>query len=333
MKRIVLARPIEGAPSQADFRLEEAPTPQTGEGQALVRVMYCSVDPGTRSRLSGVGSYAAGLKPGDTIDGFCVGEVIESRTPRLAEGDLVALGGGWADHVLFPGRGFIQKIPHRRVPLSLWIGVLGVPGMTAWFGLTRVAQLRPGERVLTTSTAGPVGATAAQLARLMGAARVVGVAGGPDKCAWVRAAAKADAVVDYKTEDLAAGLRAASPEGYDVLFDNVGSAMLSAALPLMRQGGRIVVSGQTADYNAPGGEGPGLRHTSLFITRRLRMEGLVVFDDMKGFADAQAQMSDWIEAGELAYREERFAGLEKAPEAFIGLFTGASFGRRIIEVG
>lgn len=332
-RRIVLAGAIEGAPKPTDFRLEEAPLPETGEGQALVRVIYCSVDPGTRSRLSGVGSYAAGLKAGDVIDGFCVGEIVESRNPRFAEGDVVAIGGGWADHVLFPGRGFIQKIPHKRLPLSLWIGVLGVPGMTAWFGLTRVAQLKEGDRVLATSTAGPVGATAAQLAKLMGAAHVVGVAGGPEKCAWVRDAVKADAVIDYKAaEDLRGALREASPEGYDVVFDNVGNAMLNAALPLMRQGGRIVVSGQTADYNAPGGEGPGLQHTSLFISRRLRMEGLVVFDDMKGFADAQAQMSHYIESGKLAYREERFAGLEEAPEAFIGLFTGASFGRRIIEV-
>lgn len=331
-RRIVLTGAIEGAPKASDFRLEEKPLPETGENQALVRVIYCSVDPGTRSRLSGVGSYAAGLKAGDVVDGFCVGEIIESRNPRYAEGDLVALGGGWADHVLFGGRGFIQKIPHRRLPLSVWIGILGIPGMTAWFGLKRVGQLKEGDRVLATSTAGPVGATAAQLAKLMGASHVVGVAGGPEKCAWVRDVVKADAVVDYKNEDLEAGLRAASKEGYDILFDNVGSAMMSTVLPMMLMGGRIVVSGQTADYNLPGGEGPGLQHTSLFITQRLRMEGLVVFDDMKGFADAQAQMSDWIEAGKLAYREERFAGLEKAPEAFTGLFTGASFGRRIIEV-
>lgn len=332
-RRTVLAAPVVGVPAAANFRLEEAPIPALAEGQVLTRTIYCSADPGTRSRLSGAASYAPPLRPGETIDSFCVGEVIESANPRFATGEIVALGGGWAEHVVFPGRGYIQKIPHRRLPLTYWIGVLGVPGMTAWFGLQRVAALNAGERVLVTSAAGPVGATAGQIAKRMGAARVVGVAGGAERGAWLGDAGF-DQVIDYKAEaDLAGALRAASPEGYDVLFDNVGNAMIDTVLPLMRARGRIVVSGQVADYNTPPDRLPGIRNTRYFIASRLRMEGLVVFDDLKGFPAAQGELGAWIEAGDIKVREERFKGLEAAPGAFIGLFDGAAFGRRIIEVG
>ncbi|MBI1187843.1 MAG: zinc-binding dehydrogenase [Alphaproteobacteria bacterium] len=333
-RRIVLAAPATGLPTPATFRLEEAALPALQDGAALVRTIYCSVDPGVRSRLSGGASYAAPLRVGETIDGFCVGEVIESASARVAVGDRVALGGGWAEHVVFPGRGYIQKIPHDRLPLSTWIGALGVPGMTAWFGLKRVAALKEGERVLTTSAAGPVGATAGQIAKAMGASRVVGVASGPEKAAWLRDAGF-DAVIDYQTtDDLAGALKAASPDGYDVLFDNVGNAMIDSALPLMRMGGRIVISGQVADYNTPPEARPGLRNTAHFIAQRLRMEGLVVFDDLRGFAAAQEELGALIEAGAVKTREVRVRGLEAAPQAFIDLFADhAAFGRRIVEVG
>ena len=332
-KRVVLAAPAVGAPTRETFRLEEAPLPALGEGQVLTRTIYCSADPGTRSRLSGAASYAPPLKIGEMIDSFCVSEVIESANPRFAVGDVVALGGGWAEHIVFPGRGYIQKIPHNRLPLSYWIGVLGVPGMTAWFGLKRVAQMKTGERVLVTSAAGPVGATAGQIARAMDAERVVGVAGGAEKCAWLRDAGF-DAVIDYHAEtDLTAAIKAASPEGYDVLFDNVGNAMIDRVLPLMRAGGRIVVSGQVADYNLAPADVHGIQNTRYFIASRLKMEGLVVFDDLRGFAAAQEELGAFIEAGAVRAREQRFSGLESAPEAFIGLFEGAAFGRRIIEVG
>ncbi|MBI1251137.1 MAG: zinc-binding dehydrogenase [Alphaproteobacteria bacterium] len=333
-RRIVLAAPIEGAPKRADFRLEETALPDAlREGQALVRTLYASADPGTRSRLSAGASYAPPLKPGETIDGFCVGEVTESANPRFAPGDLVALGGGWAEHVLFSGRGYMQKIPHRRVPLSAWIGALGVPGMTAWFGLKRVAEMKPGARVLVTSAAGPVGATAGQVAKAWGAERVVGVAGGAEKCAWLRDVGF-DAAIDYKAEaDLGAALKAASPEGYDIVFDNVGPAMLDAAIPLTRMNARVVISGQVADYNTPAGAAPGLHTTRYFIANRLRMEGLVVFDDLRGFAEAQDALCALIESGAVQTREVRSAGLESLPNAFIGLFNGQDFGRRIAAIG
>lgn len=331
---IVLASQASGLPTRENFRLEAKPISTLSEGQVLTRTLYCSVDPGTRSRLSQGASYAPPLKVGDPIDGFAIGEVIESANARFAPGEIVATGGGWAEHAIFPGRGYIQKIPHRRLPLSYWIGVLGVPGMTAWFGLKRVAGLKAGERVLITSAAGPVGATAAQIARGLGASVVVGTASGTDKAAWLRDEARLTAVVDYrKATDLAAALKAASPDGYDVLFDNVGNAMIDTVIPLLRPGARIVISGQLADYNATSGKTPGIVNTRYFIASRLRMEGLVVFDDLRGFPAAQEELSGMIERGEVNVREHRYRGLEAAPQAFIDLFTDTAFGRRIIEIG
>jgi NADPH-dependent curcumin reductase CurA len=332
-RRIVLANQATGIPTHGTFRLETSDLPELSDGQVLTRNLYCSADPGTRSRLSAGASYAPPLRIGDPIDGFVVGEVIESASSRFAVGDLVATGGGWAEHSIFPGRGYIQKIPHRRLPLSYWIGVLGVPGMTAWFGLKRVAGLRAGDRVLVTSAAGPVGATASQIARALGASHVVGTASGADKAAWLREEARLDGVIDYKrTTDIAAALRAASPDGFDVLFDNVGNTMIDTVIPLLRPGGRIVISGQLADYNSSAGETPGIVNTRYFIASRLRMEGLVVFDDLKGFPAAQEELGGMIERGEVKVRERRYQGLESVPQAFIDLFTDTAFGRRIVVI-
>ena len=331
MKRIVLVRHIDGAPSPDDFRVETLPIPALAEGQFLARNHFVSCDPGTRSRLSPGASYAPPLAPGAPVDGFCVGEVIESRNERFAVGDHVNLS-GWATHVVSNGRGYCVKLPDLGVPESLWIGLLGVPGMTAWFGLKRVAALKAGDRVLVTSAAGPVGATAGQLAKLWGASEVVGIAGGAEKCAWLTDVAGFDRAIDYKSPGFEAEFAEVSAAGWDVLFDNVGNAMIDRALPVMKMRGRIVVSGQVADYNTPVEQVPGLKHTREFIAKRLRMEGLVVFDDLPGFAAAQDELAELIKNGTVKYREEVFEGLESLPEAFCGLFTGASFGRRVVRV-
>jgi NADPH-dependent curcumin reductase len=244
------------------------------------------------------------------------------------------------------GRGYLQKIEHKEgVPLSAWIGVLGIPGMTAWFGMTRIGAVTEGSRVLITSAAGPVGASAGQIARRMGATTVVGIAGGHEKCQWLKDEAGFDQAIDYKslrasstseTEYVAhiqAQLQFASPDGYDVLFDNVGNAMIDLAIPLLRPRARIVISGQVADYNRSAEQMPGLFNTRHFIAKRLRMEGILVFDDLKQFSAAQNEIAGWIEQGQFAWKEERFEGIESMPAAFIGLFTGKSFGRRIVQVG
>jgi len=331
MKRIVLARHIVGAPGPDDFRLEELPIPALEEGQLLIANRFISCDPGTRSRLSPGASYAPPLKPGQLVDGFAVGEVVESRHPRFAAGELV-MGTGWATHMVSNGRGYLAKVPDLGVPLSLWNGILGVPGMTAWFGLKRVAKLKAGERVLVTSAAGPVGGTAGQLAKIWGAGHVVGIAGGAEKCRWLVEDCGFDAALDYKAADFEAQFAAASAGGWDVLFDNVGNASVDRALPVMRMQGRIVISGQVADYNLTPQEAPGIHNTREFIGKRLRMEGLVVFDDLPAFPAAQAELAGMIKAGQVTYREEIFDGIEALPAAFAGLFSGHSFGRRLIRL-
>ncbi|MBC7504108.1 MAG: NADP-dependent oxidoreductase [Sandarakinorhabdus sp.] len=331
MERVLLVRHIAGVPTPGDFRIERLAIPELSEGQLLVKNHFVSCDPGTRSRLSPGASYAQPLAAGTPVDGFCVGEVVASRNERFAVGDRVATT-GWATHVVSNGRGYCVKLPDLDVPESLWIGLLGVPGMTAWFGLRRVAAFKAGDRLLVTSAAGPVGATAGQLAKLWGASEVVGIAGGAEKCAWLTDIAGFDRAIDYKAADFEVAFADASAAGWDVMFDNVGNAMIDRALPHMKLRGRIVISGQVADYNTPADRVPGLKNTAHFIAKRLRMEGILVFDDLGGFAAAQAELAALIANGAIKYREEVFEGLAALPAAFCGLFTGASFGRRVVRV-
>lgn len=333
MKRVVLVRHIEGVPTAADFRVEELPLPEVGEGKFLVANTHVSADPGTRSRLSPGASYAPPLPPGSTVDGFCVGRVVESRNDRFPVGSLVTHGGGWATHALLGGRGYCIPLPEIGVPEAAWIGVLGVPGMTAWFGLKRVAGIKPGETVLVTSAAGPVGATAGQLARHFGAGKVVGLAGSAEKRRWLVEDCGFDAALDYRDAGLEAAVDAVLPEGIDILFDNVGNAMIDRMLPRMKMRGRVVISGQVADYNTPPDQVPGIRNTREFIARRLRMEGLVVFDDVPQFAGAQSEVAGLLTDGVLKTREVVGDGIESLPGLFAGLFSGGDFGRRLARIG
>lgn len=332
-RRIVLDRHCDGAPQAADFRVEAAPMPQPRDGQFLVRNILISVDPGTRARLSGKPSYIPPLKPGDTVGAFSVGEIIDSRNPDYAVGEIVALAVGWMEHVIGDPRGFVRRITDRRLPLAAWLGVLGVSGMTGWFGLHRVARLKAGETVVVTSAAGAVGSAAGQLARIHGC-RTIGIAGGATKCTWLTETAGFDAAIDYKaTDDLAAAARAAAPDGVDVLFDNVGNRMIDTIIPLMRQNGRIVVSGQIGAYNQDEAAVEGIRNTRAFITHRLAMQGLVVFDDLPNWGAAEAAMADHMMAGDLIGRWEVLDGFDAIPDAFAGLFRGENIGRRLVRLG
>ena len=334
LRQVCLARHCAGVPVESDFTVTEGPLPEPRDGQFRVRHIWNSVDPGTRSRLSGTDSYAAALPLGQPIDGFSVGVVEATGSDEWAEGTLVYCAGGWRTHSIQSGRGFIGRIPDTGLPLSYWIGVLGVPGLTAWCGLKAVAGFKKGDRVLITSAAGPVGATAGQLAKAWGASEVVGIAGSDTKCDWLVSEAKFDSAINYKaTNDLDAGIGAALPEGVDILFDNVGNAMINRVLPKMRLNGRICVSGQVADYNLNDEDVPGIFNTRPFITHRVRMQGLVVFDFAREFQAALTEIAGMITAGKLAVREERFDGIEKMPAAFCGLFHGENFGRRVVRVG
>ncbi len=332
-RRIVLDRFCDGLPEAADFRIETAPMPVPREGQFLVRNILISVDPGTRARLSGKASYVPPLKLGDTVGAFSVGEIIESRNPDFAVGEIVALAVGWTEHVIGDPRGFVRRIGDRRLPLAAWLGALGVSGMTGWFGLHRVARLQAGETVVVTSAAGAVGSAAAQLARIHGC-RTIGIAGGPAKCNWLTETARLDAAIDYKAvDDLGAAIAAAAPKGVDVLFDNVGNQMIDTVIPLMRQNGRIVVSGQIDAYNQDEAAGAGIRNTRAVITQRLAMQGRVVFDDLPEWGGAEAAMADHMLSGDLVGRWEVMNGLEATPDAFAGLFRGENTGRRLVRLG
>ncbi|MEO1552402.1 MAG: NADP-dependent oxidoreductase [Pseudomonadota bacterium] len=335
MKQVVLRQYCVGAPKPDDFEFVEKDVPIPNEGQFRVRHIWNSVDPGTRSRLSGGDSYAAALPLGKAIDGFSVGIVDASENAEYPVGTKVFCAGGWRTHTIQTGKGFIGKIPDAvPLPLSLWIGVLGVPGLTAWFGLKSVAKFAEGDRVLVTSAAGPVGATAGQLAKAGGAAQVVGVAGSDQKCQWLVDEAGFDAAINYKTApDLDAAISEAMPEGVDLLFDNVGNAMVNRVLPKMRMKGRICISGQVADYNLSPEETPGIVNTKPFITHRVLMQGLVVFDFAREFSVALNEMAGLIGSGNLQLKEERFEGIDKMPDAFCGLFRGENFGRRVVQVG
>lgn len=334
MQQIVLKQYCEGAPKPSDFELVSKDLPVPGEGQFRVRHIWNSVDPGTRSRLSGGDSYAAALPLGKPIDGFSVGIVEASENDAYPVGTKVFCAGGWRTHTIQNGKGFIGQVPDAvPLPLSLWIGVLGVPGLTAWFGLKSVAKFQAGDRVLVTSAAGPVGATAGQLAKAGGAEQVIGIAGSDTKCKWLVEEAGFDHAINYKaTPDLDAAISEAMPKGVDLLFDNVGNEMVNRILPKMRLNGRICISGQVADYNLSPEETPGIVNTKPFITHRVLMQGLVVFDFAREFPVALNEMATLIGKGELKLKEERFEGIDKMPEAFCGLFRGENFGRRVVQV-
>ena len=335
MKHIVLKSYCEGLPKESDFAVEEIPTPTPKEGEFLVRHIWASVDPGSRSRLSGRDSYTGALPLGETMGGFNVGIVEASENPDWPVGTKLTCAGGWSTHSIQNGRGFLAKIPDGiNLPLSYWIGVLGVPGLTGWFGLKRVGAFKEGDRVLISSAAGPVGATAGQLAKAGGAAQVVGIADTDEKCAWLTDVAGFDTAINYKTvPDLDAAISEAMPKGIDLLFDNVGNTMVDRCLPKMRGHGRIVNSGQVADYSLAPEDRHGIKNTDVFITRRIKMQGLVVFDDARQFPEALTAMAGMIAKGELKLKEEVFEGIENMPAAFCGLFQGANFRRRLTKVG
>lgn len=331
-RRWTLARRPDGVPVQADFALIETPLAPPDPGGVVVEVRWISVDPGMRARLSG-DSYAQALALGETIESAGVGVVMASDNPKLPVGAWVSGPLGWQSHVRGSGRGLKVLPPDwTEAPLSprAAIGVLGVPGLTAYFGLLDLGAPQPGETALISSAAGTVGATALQIARIKGL-RTIGIAGGADKCRYLVETLGADAAIDHRaTGDLAAAIKAAAPRGVDLYFDNVGAGTLDAAILALNPRGRIIVSGQIAEYNAP--SPIGIRHTTAFITKRLRMEGFVVYDHLPRFPEAQAALADWIRSGALTYREEIIPGLDRAPEAFIGLFSGAGLGRRLVAV-
>lgn len=327
----VLARTPEGIPQPRDFAMQEVRLPSVGEEEVIVANRFISVDAGVRDRLSR-DSYGSRTTVGEVIDGFAVGEVIESSHSRLSVGDRVAAGTGWRTHYLSDGKGLLRLDPEifsPPIPDSAAIGVLGVSGLTAYFGLRNVARIWPGQTVLVSSAAGTVGGTAGQIARIDGC-RVVGIAGGPDRCRYVTGKLGFDECLDCHEPDLAQALGRACPEGVDVYFDNVGGELLDLALLAMNRGGRVAVAGQVSEYTLE--EPKGIRQVREVIERRIRIEGFVVWDFVSSFREAMSEMAGWIREGKLLFTETFSNGFESAPEAFCELFTHAGLGRSLVRL-
>jgi NADPH-dependent curcumin reductase CurA len=334
-RHVVLARRPNGAPVPEDFRVETRELGELPDGRVTVQVLYATANPGSRGRLDGtVASYVRPLNIGETMEGPTVGRVIETRHPDFAVGDLVWGASGWAEHVQVGGRA-LNKILKDTQYLSAWGGVLNIPGLTGYFALRDVGLAKAGETVLVSSAAGPVGATAGQIARIMGC-KVIGIASGDVRRDWLLKDAKFDAVIDRATaptfDTLVERIAALAPDGVDVYFDNVGGPTLDAAIASMRQKGRIVISGQTADYNAKPQDRYGTRRVFEFISKRLRMEGLVVFDYAARFPEAFQALTGWIDSGEMKYREHIVDGLEAMPALFCAQLRGEIFGRALARV-
>jgi NADPH-dependent curcumin reductase CurA len=328
-RQIVLrSRPV-GMPKPGDFDLVEAPRPSPKDGEVLCRTIYLSLDPYMRGRISGARSYAQSVEPGQVIVGGTVGEVLESKHPGLAKGDIVLGYDGWQSHAVSKGGG-LRKLDPKQAPISTALGVLGMPGMTAYVGLLDIGQPKPGETVVVSAASGAVGSAVGQIAKIKGA-RAVGVAGAQDKCDYVVRELGFDACVNYKTGDLPAALKAACPSGIDVYFENVGGDVLRAVMTLLNQNARIPLCGLISEYNATESTpGPNLR--PLLFNRAL-VKGFIVSDHLARMGDFLKDCSGWVRDGRLKYREDVVVGLEKAPEAFIGLLQGKNFGKLLVRVG
>jgi NADPH-dependent curcumin reductase CurA len=329
-RRVVLKRRPVGAPRPDDFELIESPLPRPGEGEIVCRTIYLSLDPYMRGRISGVKSYARGVDPGELMVGGTVGEVIESKHPAFAAGDLVAGYDGWQAYGLSKGVG-VRKLDPARAPISTALGVLGMPGMTAYVGLLDIGRPKAGETVVVSAAAGSVGSIVGQIAKIKGC-HVIGIAGGKDKCHWLTSDLGFDAAVDYKDGATYKALRAAAPKGIDVYFDNVGGDILEACIALMNNRGRIACCGAISQYDGvPSAHGPrGV--PGLIVVKRLIMQGFIVMDYMDQSAAALADLQSWVASGKLKVQEDVIDGIENTPKALIGLLAGENRGKRMVRV-
>lgn len=328
--QIRLAAHPEGMPQKTDFRqgLQQVPTPQ--QGQVLMRTNYLSVDPYMRGLISRWGSYGERVDPGDLMPGHTVGTVVESHHPDYAQGDCAAGYWGWQQYSACDGQD-LRPVDPGRAPISTAIGVLGMPGMTAYFGLLHVGRPHPGETVFVTGAAGAVGSAVGQIARIKGC-RTAGCAGSPEKVDYLLNELGYDAAFNYKTQSrYRRAIRRVCPEGLDVYYDNVGGPITDAAWQCLNTGARIVVCGQISQYNSTSQE-QGPRKLWHLIVKQARAEGFLVNQFEESFPSARHQMARWLDEGVLTHRETVTDGLENAPKAFIDLFTGQNIGKQIVRV-
>ena len=333
-RRIVLASRPSGAASESNFRLESVPIPVPGPGQVLVRHHYLSLDPYMRGRMNDAKSYAEPQPLDEVMVGGTVGEVLASNAPTLAVGDKVVGMGGWQEYSIASADGpsRVAKVDASRIPLSAYLGVVGMPGVTGWYGLNAICEPKAGETVVVSAASGAVGSVVGQLAKAKGC-RVVGIAGGREKCDYVVAELGFDACVDYKAagdpKALRALLRATAPKGIDCNFENVGGTVLDAVLAQMNAFGRIAVCGMISRYD---GAALPLAEPALILTARLKVQGFIVSEHPAVWPKALAELAAGVIGGTIKYRESVAQGLERAPEAFLGLLTGRNFGKQVVRL-
>jgi len=327
-RRILLAETPKGKLAPEHFRLETAPMPSPGESEALLKVRYISLDAANRAWMQGA-TYRSAVEAGTVMAGGAVAEVIETRAPGLAVGDLVFADTGWQDYAVLPAKG-LTRLP-KLEPITHLLSVYGIAGLTAYFGLLRAGRPNAGETVVVSAAAGSVGSLVGQIAKIKGC-KVVGIAGGAEKCAWLTGELGFDAAVDYKSGPVPANLRAAAPNGIDVYFDNVGGDIFEACLFQMNVKGRIACCGAVSQYDgAPSAHGPrGV--PGLFVVKRLSVQGFIVTDFFDERDRAIADLQSWVASGRLKVQEDILDGLENTPRALIGLLAGDNRGKRMVKV-
>lgn len=330
-RRMVLAERPSGMVDEQTVRLEEFEVPEPDAGEALARVRYLSIDPTIRTWMDDVPGYLPPIGIDEVVRSAGVAEVVRSDSERYKPGELLFGLTGWQEHVIADeGERAYQSLPAGISP-TLALGLLGVTGMTAYFGLTDVGRIKEGDLVVVSGAAGATGSTVGQIAKIKGASKVIGIAGGPQKCSWIVDELGFDEAIDYKSEDIAARLREAAPEGIDLYFDNVGGEILNAALARLAMRGRVVLCGAISSYNDRGAA-TGPANYSNLISNRGRMEGFIILDYLERFPEAQAEMAGWLAAGKVKSAEHIVEGLENAPEALNLLFTGGNTGKVIVQL-
>jgi NADPH-dependent curcumin reductase len=332
-RRIVLASRPEGEPVPENFRLDIAAVPQPAPDEILLRTRYLSLDPYMRGRMSAARSYAKPVEPGDVMVGGTVSEVVASNVEGLAPGDVVLGQMGWQEYAVSKRQG-LRKLDPAAAPIQTALGVLGMPGMTAYTGLLNIGQPKEGETVVVAAATGPVGSLVGQIAKLKGC-RAVGIAGGADKCRALIEEFGFDAAIDHRSPEMAARLKEACPKGIDVYFENVGGAVWDAVFPLLNDFSRIPVCGLVAQYNMtelpPGPDRTPVLMRAI-LSKRLLLRGFIVSDFASQHGEFQREVGAWLRDGRIKYREDVVEGLENAPQAFIGLLQGKNFGKLLIKV-
>jgi NADPH-dependent curcumin reductase len=324
-----LARRPVGMPKREDWSYTEEPVRELNDGEVLVKVQYISLDPAMRGWVADRKSYIAPVGIGDVMRAFAAGEVLESKNPKFAAGDSVTGLLGVQEYAIATEKG-ITKVDTNFAPLPMYLGALGMPGITAYFGLLETGKLKDGETVVVSAAAGAVGSVVGQIAKIKGC-RVVGIAGGPAKCQYVVEELGFDAAIDYKAEDVVKALQRACPAGVDVYFDNVGGNILDAVLTQIRLGARIVICGGISQYNATGPVKGPANYLSLLVNRA-SMTGMMVLDYAPRWGEAVRSLAGWMQAGKLKSREQIEEGLQNFPEVLLKLFTGENFGKLVLKL-